>query len=86
LKKIDDENAYIKKITHWSAGGFEKTETKIIPDLTFILNGNVLHFKVIRISPQKGVVFIKSDGRLGVDIAKDRHIIIDYLNGRFEIQ
>ncbi|MCH8010936.1 MAG: hypothetical protein IIA61_03150 [Candidatus Marinimicrobia bacterium] len=83
---INIENAYSKKITHWSAGGFEKTETKIIPNLTLILNGNVLHFKVIRISLQKGIVFVKSDGRLGIDIAQDRRIIIDYLNGRFELK
>ncbi|MEK0337275.1 MAG: DUF1016 N-terminal domain-containing protein [Nitrosopumilus sp.] len=85
LKKINIENGYDKKITHWSAGGFEKTETKIVPNLSFILNGNVLHFKVIRISLQKGIVFVKSDGQLGIDIAQDRSIIIDYQNGRFEL-
>ncbi len=84
LKKIDIKSAYVKKITHWS-GGFEKTETKIIPNLTFILNDNILHFKAIHVSPQKGIVFVKSDGRLGIDIAKDGRIIIDYLNGRFDL-
>ncbi len=84
LKKINVENAYDKKITHWS-GGFEKTETKIIPNLTFILNGNILHFKDIRISTPRGEVFIKLDGRLGIDIAQDGRIIIDYLNGRFDL-
>ena len=86
LKKISIEKAYDKKITRWSAGGFEKTETKIIPNLKLTLNGKVLHFKVIRISLQKGIVFVKSDGRLGIDIAQNRSILIDYLNGRFELK
>ena len=83
---INIENAYSKKITRWSAGGVEKTESKIIPNLKLTLNGKVLHFKVIRISLEKWIVFVKSDGKLGIDIAQDRSSLIDYLNGRFELK
>ncbi len=86
LKKINIENAYNKNITDWAVGGLEKTETKMIPNIALILNGDVLHFNVIRISNPKGVVFMKSDGMLGVDIAQNGCIIIDYLNGRFELK
>ena len=86
FKKINSEDTYTKRNTNWSVGGIEKTEMKIIPNFTFVLNGNVLHFKVIRTDTPIGEVFVKFDGRLGIDIAQNRSIIIDYLNGRFELQ
>lgn len=86
LKKISTENSYNKKVTEWSASGSKRTAMRIIPNMTLILNRNVLDFRDIRTRPQKGMVFMVLDGILGIDIAQDGRIIIDYLNGRFELQ
>lgn len=86
LKKISVNNVHIKKKTIGSAGGFEKIESKIIPELTLILNGYGLHFNNIGTHPAKGSVFVKLDGVLGSDVFKNGRVKIDYLNGILEIK
>jgi predicted aspartyl protease len=86
LKKISVNDVYIKKITIGSAGGFEKIESKIIPELTLILNGYGLHFSDIGTRPERRAVFVKLDGILGSDVFKNGRVKIDYLNGMLEIE
>ena len=86
LKKISVNDVYIKKITIGSAGGFEKIESEIIPELTLILNGYSLHFNDIGTRPGKRAVFVKLDGVLGSDVFKNGRVKIDYLNGMLEIE
>jgi predicted aspartyl protease len=86
LNKISVKNVHIKKKTIGSAGGLEKIESKIIPDLTLILSGYALHFRDIGTDPKIYGVFIRLDGTLGSNIAKNGQIRIDYLNGRFELK
>lgn len=63
-----------------SAGGFEKLERKILPHLVLHLGEYSLQFNDIKTLPSKGVVFIKSNGVLGSDIAAESKITIDYIN------
>ncbi|MCK4542518.1 MAG: aspartyl protease family protein [Spirochaetales bacterium] len=86
LKKINVNNIHIKNITLGSAGGLEKIESKIIPELTLILNGYGLHFNDIGTQPGSFPVFVKLDGILGSDVLKNGRVKIDYLNGIFEIK
>ena len=85
LKKIRVDRVYSKKKLVHSVGGFERRQSQIVSDVTLILNGYALHFKDVR-TGGSGAVFIKLDGTLGSDIAKDGCIIVDYLNGRFELR
>jgi len=86
IQKIGINNVRIKKKIIGSAGGLEKIKSKIITDLTLILNGYALHFKNIGTSPKKTGIFVRLDGTFGSDIAKNGAIKIDYLNGRFELK
>lgn len=86
LKKISVNNVHIKKKTIGSVGGLEKIESKIIPELTLVLNGYGLHFNDIGTQPGRSAVFIKLDGILGSDVFKNGRVKIDCLNGMFEIE
>jgi len=86
LKKINVNNVRIKKKTIGSAGGIEKIESKIIPELTLILNGYSFHFNDIGTRLGRSAVFVKLDGILGSDVFRNGRVKIDYLNGMLEIE
>jgi len=66
-----------------SAGGFEKLEIKVLPELTLLFDNYRLQFNNIQTRPAKGAIFIKPDGILGADIVENAKLIIDYQNGYF---
>ena len=84
--KLESQSIETKKEMIGSAGGFEKLERKILPHLVLHLGEYSLQFNDIKTLPSKGVVFIKSNGVLGSDIAAESKITIDYINNFFGIE
>ena len=69
------------------AGGMEKQLNEKFDNLTLILNKNALKFdKIIsRDESIKDTDLYLRDGVLGSDIFQNKTIVIDFLNGRFEL-
>ncbi len=84
LKKIENAatTRRIKKIG--SAGGSEKVEAKVLPELNLILNGCRLTFKKIGTRPARLDEFVEMDGVLGGDVFKKGRILINFQNGVFD--
>ncbi len=83
LGKFEIMPTSTKQETVGSAGGFEKMEVKTLPGLTLLLGNYRLQFSNIQTRPPVNTIFISPDGVLGIDIAKDARLIIDYKNSYF---
>ena len=68
------------------AGGFEKYESHAIRNLRLIVNDYRLHFSKIKTAQRRHTTFIKQDGLLGSNVAKNGRVTFDYFNGRFEFE
>jgi len=69
------------------AGGMEKVEDRIIPEISFRLGDRVLDFRNLYVHPAKDTdMLITRDGILGINIVEDRRLIIDAANGICRIE
>ncbi|OGF62789.1 MAG: hypothetical protein A2Y62_11975 [Candidatus Fischerbacteria bacterium RBG_13_37_8] len=69
-----------------SIGGYNKILSKIIPDLTLILNNYQLYFQNIGTRPVNRSLFISIDGVFGSDVGQDGKIVIDSMNGIIQFE
>jgi hypothetical protein len=85
LKKLNQLSIASTTKTVGSAGGWEKMESKVLPELKIILNDYQLTFKKIGTRPAKLDEFVELDGVLGGDVFEKGRIRIDYQNGIFDL-
>jgi hypothetical protein len=79
-----DMRAAREKIT--GAGGSQKYQAFIVPQMTLYTGGCVLNFRKLVTHPEVGGSFIRHDGVLGSDIAQNGSMRIDARNGLFELK
>jgi len=84
LKKLNISETRKTTKTIGSAGGSEKVESKVVPDLNLILNDYQLTFKSIGTRPANLDEFVELDGVLGGDVFENGRIRIDFVNGIFD--
>lgn len=84
LKKINYKTANSNTKKVGSAGGWEKIESKILPELNLLLNEYQLTFRKIGTRPVSLDEFVELDGVLGGDVFENSKIRIDYQNGIFD--
>ena len=84
LKKINHSKTSNDTRTIGSAGGWEKVESKVLPELELFLNEYRLIFKKIGTRPASLDEFVQLDGVLGGDVFENGRIRIDYRNGIFD--
>ncbi|OGB63235.1 MAG: hypothetical protein A2Y94_07575 [Caldithrix sp. RBG_13_44_9] len=84
LKKINYKTANSNTKKVGSAGGWEKIESKILPELNLFLSEYQLTFKKIGTRPARLDEFVELDGVLGGDVFENGKIRINYRNGIFD--
>lgn len=84
LKKINYKTANRNTKKVGSAGGWEKIESKVLPELNLFLSEYQLTFKKIGTRPARLDEFVVLDGVLGGDIFENGKIRINYRNGIFD--
>ena len=87
LKKITFDDVHTKSVHVGSAGGFEKTESKIIPDISLILNDYSLNFHNIETHSQmkKMSSFVQLDGILGSDVFHNGTVRMNCIAGTLDV-
>lgn len=85
LKKMNTAGCQKIMKTIGSAGGKEKIESQVIPELKLIFNDYLLTFHKIGTRPTKLDEFVELDGVLGGDIFENGTIRIDYVNRIFDL-
>jgi gag-polyprotein putative aspartyl protease len=85
LKKINYSHTTSSTKKIGSAGGWEKVDSKVLPELSLFLNEYQLTFKNIGTRPARLDEFVELDGVLGSDVFENGKIRIDYRNGIFDL-
>ncbi|HPC35096.1 MAG TPA: retropepsin-like aspartic protease [Candidatus Marinimicrobia bacterium] len=86
LMKIDTTKIKSGNTLVGGLGGIQRYKTKEFPELPVILGQNRLSFKKINARSDGKSGFFYLDGMLGSDIAKNGALILDFQNGRCELQ
>lgn len=84
FRKIQAHDITTKRITMWS-GGSRDFLSKIVDELRISLSGYRLTFKDIGTVPNPSSSFVRLDGSLGNDIAREGKMVIDPPNGQFMV-
>lgn len=86
LLKIDTTTAKSGKALIGGAGGTQLYQTTEIPELALILGQHRLNYKKISAHGDGETGFFYLDGMLGSDIAKNGALILDFQNGRCDLE
>ena len=87
LDKIDLGVLGRRQSVSIGAGGRETTVKREASDVTLFLEEHRLHFDEISIQDGvKHLAVLEPDGKLGGDVAYGGKIVIDFVNGRFELE
>ena len=85
LRKLRPAGVARRAITTGSAGGLETAEADVIADMTLVVGATALRFENLATTHEEPTAAMQADGTLGVDVARNGRLIIDYENGRYEI-
>ncbi len=81
VKKLNIKKYHKQEILVGGAGGFQKSDVIVIPDLNLMVDNYELSFRNISTSDH----VYAPDGLLGNDIMDNNRIRIDFMNGIFEL-
>lgn len=79
--KVTGDTSGRKTTTIGSAGGMEEAEVQVLTRLELILHNARLSFQNISTRPSDPATFVRLDGVLGSDIAKNARFLLDFSNG-----
>lgn len=86
LTKVDISQARVKNAIVGGAGGTQRMKTTAIPAVALVLGNHRLNFKNLNAHGDGLEGYFYCDGVLGSDIAKQGTLIIDFQNGRCDLE
>lgn len=86
LSKVDTSRFSTARAIVGGAGGMQPVRKRVLSSLSLIIGKNRIQFNQIDAHGEGGESFFRFDGILGSDIAQDRILILDFLNGRCDLK